>query len=164
MKIEVDVSKFEAAVRKKIDAAAKATVTQKLGDSMAEAIKTRTRLGFGVDGDRQVRLKALKRTQGSTSPYIKRRARAPDLSSQTTPMRSNLTFTGQLLESIKAKLEGLVIRLFLDGVRTDGLTNEELRGHVEKARPFFKFTKGEKNRFAREIKDLFMKSLARGKK
>ncbi|MGB0257745.1 MAG: hypothetical protein ACPGES_03740 [Coraliomargarita sp.] len=55
------------------------------------------------------------------------------------PAKSNLTFTGQLLESLKARsnVRTQVITLFVSGRRDDGLTNKEVAEHVaENGRPF----------------------------
>jgi len=55
------------------------------------------------------------------------------------PSKSNLTFTGQLLESLKARsnVRQQTITLFASGRRDDGLKNEEVAEYVaENGRPF----------------------------
>ena len=70
-----------------------------VGDQIVNQIKVRTRAGFGVssNGARQSRLRRL------STEYIETRrfARAIGLLAPTTaPARSNLTFSGRMLESI----------------------------------------------------------------
>lgn len=72
---------------------------RQLGDLSAEAIVNRTRDGFGVvrTGARKSRLKPL------SSQYIEFRKRFRSLSNDTSPKKSNLTLTGQMLESVRTK-------------------------------------------------------------
>lgn len=78
------------------------TINQKamrpLGEFIAELIRKRTRLGYGVDRDygQKTKLKSLK------ASYKKFRGYADEagfLSSNTSQGKSNLTLTGQLLDS-----------------------------------------------------------------
>ncbi len=88
------------------------TITDKIKKTVAQAVKRtelttvarftidlivkRTRLGYGVDKQFGVksRLKPLSRN------YVKYRERYPGLSPTTTPKRSNLSLTGQMLNSM----------------------------------------------------------------
>lgn len=105
-----------------------------LGTFMADLIRKRTRLGYGVEvtGGPRKPLDAL------NDKYKLLRAKL-DLSSETTPGRSNLTRSGQLLDSIQVTSfkEGEV-SVGPKGNRTDGgPTNEKLAEYVaEQGRPF----------------------------
>ena len=71
----------------------------KTGDLAAEAIRRRTREGFGVKvtGGNRKKLKKL------STQYIEFRKRFKSLSSETTATTSNLTLTGQMIDSVKTK-------------------------------------------------------------
>lgn len=116
-----------------------------IGSQAAEIIRRRTRLGYGVEKNegKRERLKPL------SPKYIEKR-KQNTLSSQTTPRRSNLTFTGELLDSIEAHdaTQGEV-QVGPRGARSDGgPDNEKLAEYVRDAgRPF-------NNLSATEIKQL----------
>lgn len=59
--------------------------------------------------------------------------------------RSNLTYTGQLLDSIRVSVIGNNrVRVDIpDTKRDDGLTNKKVAEYVGQARPFFNITEGE---------------------
>lgn len=93
-----------------------------LGEFTANLIVKRTRVGYGVDrnqGEKQ-RLKAL------SNRYIEHRKQS-SLSSTTNAKKSNLTFTGQMLESVKViRASNGKILIGPTGTRRDGQTNTEI--------------------------------------
>lgn len=117
---------------------------RKLGLLAIDIIAERTRRGYGVarTGGRKERLKSL------SPPYVKYRKRnARKLAATTSPGRSNLTFTGQLLRSLVVKVatnrrvtwgpnrrKRQVIR---------GLTNEQVGEFVSGIRPFNNLSESE---------------------
>jgi len=112
-----------------------------LAELAAELIRKRTRLGYGVEtlGAARKKLKPL------DEDYVKIRKRK-GVSNQTTSKKSNLTSTGQLLDSISiTKLSGKQASVGPTGSREggaltkdgDALTNSELAEFVTEAgRPF----------------------------
>jgi len=70
---------------------------EKIAESIKDDIKKRTRLGYGVEnnGDRKKKLAPL-----AESTKKSKRRRKGQLSNQTTPSRSNLTDTGEMLDSL----------------------------------------------------------------
>ena len=140
---------------------------QAMGQIVDEAtiiVRRRTLLGFGVaaDGSRRQKLKKL------ADSYIEQRAgkavyftdkqgrvrRIPTssrfrsrlkLSPKTTPGKSNLTLTGQLLDSLRGFVTGPgrgEIRPV--GLRSDGLSNEDVARFVDEAgRPFLHLSDNE---------------------
>lgn len=108
---------------------------QQLGELAASEVKKRTRIGYGVadQGSPQQKLKPLEK---STIDKRKRTKARGELAAETTPARSNLTETGQLLDSIKVRLEGGSVVVYLDGER-----NKLVADHVSKQRPFFNLSK-----------------------
>lgn len=105
----------------------------------ATTIQRRTRQGYGVsqDGGTLQRLKPL------SPAYVEQRKRAR-LSSFTSPGRSNLTFTGELLGSlgVERRAAGHWV-ITLEGTRDDGLPNAQLARFVSRERPFLNLAKSE---------------------
>lgn len=136
-----------------------------------EQIKKRTRLGGGVQtvnnegfGGRRTKLDSL-----SESYKKKRKLYKSNLSSQTSPSKSNLTATGQLLDSIKSrkrpgdKLDFKVTgsrRKELDGSKSNK-TNEQVRKYVEEKREFLGLTNAEVNKFTRLARKIIEKELSK---
>lgn len=134
---------------------------ESVGKILAEDIVRRTRLGYGVkkSNDPRVKLKPL------SSKYIEfRKKRSRDLYNLTSTKRSNLTFTGQLLNSLTSKSDrNGKITLFFKGKHKnlDGslMDNGLLANYVSKDRPFFGPTDRELQRLKTNIKNQILKSL-----
>lgn len=115
-------------------------VAEQFARNAATMIVRRTRSGLGVnrDGGSTQGLKPL-------SPnYVKKRQKS-NLSAFTSPGKSNLTFTGELLTSlgIEQRKFGAWDIVFY-GTRESGITNAELAGFVsDKGRPFLYLAKDE---------------------
>lgn len=143
---------FERAMLKALIKITSPQNMRKYGESAAQLIKTRTRLGSGVassGGDKQ-KLKAL------SSSYKEQRKKFKQLSSQTSPGKSNLTRTGQMLDSMGVKsVKQDEVKVGPMGSRTEGnLTNEKLSQYVTEAgRPFNNLSKIETKRIATLISD-----------
>jgi hypothetical protein len=150
---------------------------KQIGELSAELIRVRTRLGYGVeknDGPRQ-RLKPLAQStidqragklaffttpDGVVIPY--KPDTKPTLSGFTTPKKSNLTRTGQMLASIKpfdAKLGE--VKVGPKGSRGgESLTNEKLMEYVTDAgRPFNYHTKTEIKQLQQLVEEIITKLL-----
>jgi len=175
LKVDVNSKKLEKDLQDAFKKAQSKENMSAFGDYVAERIMVRTRLGRGVaqEGGASQPLKPLsdsykKQRQGKIAffttkegvvvPYVP--DQKPKLSEFTRPTKSNLTFTGQMLESIKtlsAKVGEVVVGL--SGNRKDGLTNLEVGQYVSKARPFMNLSKPEKEGLAREIRKLIQKIL-----
>lgn len=151
---------------------------EKYGKEAAAMIKKRTRLGYGVkdDGVNRDKLKKLadstiesrggiigvsKKTGKRTVRQNKKRP--SKLHTDTAPAKSNLTETGQLLDSlgiIGAAKQGEVSVGPSQSTRNDGsgLTNEDVGGFVTGAgRPFNNLSKVELKR----INDMLKRELDR---
>lgn len=131
---------------------------QKFCEQAADMIRLRTRLGFGVSrpGGAREKLTAL------STGYVKRRAAARDLSPDTTPRRSNLTFTGQMLDSLdgRATGEGRGV-VSPTGSRAGGLTNRKVAEYVSEERPFLNLTDTETTRVTDAIRKSIIDSINR---
>lgn len=141
----------------------------RFGAKAADMIKLRTRLGSGVGkpGDEKGKLKKLKPNTVEERKRLQDKGKLSDL---TTPGKSNLTRTGQLLDSMKAHdPEGGTVLVGPTGSRKDSkLTNEQVGAFVTFAgRAFNNLSKIEIKRMndalRKEIKAIFRKSLTKNK-
>ena len=128
---------------------------RKLGNEAKEIVFKRVKLGFGVDNEdsrnpRRVRFRKL------TPNYIRQRRRRGVQGSFGGPRKSNLTDTGQLLDSmiVRANRDGFTI-LIPDSRRRGGRnTNAEVAIFVsDSGRPFFALTGAEVNILKKSITD-----------
>lgn len=99
---------------------------EQVGNFAASMVKTRTQLGYSVDkpGAPKKKFAPLK---PSTIKQRKKLKKGQALNENTSPTKSNLTRTGQLLSSIGVeKVEDTVVTVSPRGTRNDGYTNEEI--------------------------------------
>jgi hypothetical protein len=128
---------------------------EKIAEDMANKIKVRTRLGYDVDRSKLPPIKSEK--------YKKKRAnykKKGKLSDQTTPGRSNLTFTGQLLDSLYGKsYANNTFTIELKEKRdNESVTNSEVTIYQElQNRIYFGFSDAEKKYLLRKIIDIFLR-------
>lgn len=165
MSIKREVNIFTKRLQKTINVAAgnKRLLTQ-VGRIAARLIKRRTRNGFGVSqpGANAERLKRL------SQAYVSFRSNSRDLSSETTPGKSNLTFTGVLLNSLRVvKADSQKREVTVDASRRrrrGGLTNEKVAEFVsEQGREFLNLSRREITQvtrsFNRSYREQFKKSV-----
>lgn len=92
-----EIFKVVSKIQKAIKDAVKPSELRPLGQFVVETIVKRTRLGYGVRrnfGEKE-KLKPL------SKKYIEKRKNSRDLDNFARPKFSNLTFTGQMLNSVK---------------------------------------------------------------
>ena len=118
------------------------SVLTKVAEEVRTLIVRRTRKGFGVRvfGGDAVKLKPL------AASTISRRKRI-QLSSKTSPGKSNLTETGEMLDSLIADVIGNKIR-----VRFANASASKKASFNEEARPFLSLTARDLQRIERLIK------------
>jgi hypothetical protein len=107
MKVDLDgfekglgswIEKAEDLVGKKIPSRA---LLMRLGHEVADRIRKRTRLGYGVSSNGAKRVK-LKNMRQHSEPYADWRAENPGkLDEETKPPMHNLTLTGEMLRDLK---------------------------------------------------------------
>lgn len=95
-------TKLERALKKAQDEILKKTKQQKFANETARIVRTRTRLGFGVNstGTRREKLKGLAPSTKKTRASLRRTGK---LSKKSTVGKSNLTQTAQLLDALFGK-------------------------------------------------------------
>lgn len=136
------------------------SVLREIGNETAERIKVRTQSGKGVSENNKeaTPLKKLKRS------YIEqRKKKKSELSPKATPSRSNLTRTGQMLESMKVTSVKIgSVTIGPSGSRTDSdLNNKEVAGYVSLERPFLNLSRAELNGLTRLIHEKLNSILGR---
>lgn len=141
---------FEKALAKVLDP----SNMRKYGKMAADMIKLRTRLGYGVetDGSEKGRLKKLTDYTIEKRKEMKKKGL---LSSETSPGRSNLTATGQLLDSLGVTSTGVGFAIVSPhGTRDDGQKNEDVGASVTfNGRPFNNLSQTEIKRVNDELRD-----------
>jgi hypothetical protein len=117
-------------------------------------IEKRTRLGKGVsDTGELIKLNPL------SEGYVKQRKKGK-LSSLTSPKKSNLTRTGEMLSSIFGIRRGTIFTFFFGGTREDGESNNNVARYArEKGRPFFDLSTSERNGLQRKISKVIKESI-----
>lgn len=101
MSTESDLKAFKAKIDKALDELVSPKTLKTVGDFEADLVKRRSRLGYGVpqDGGGKQKFKEL-------APSTIKARKRKKLAGETTPKKSNLTETGQLLNDLVSKIEG----------------------------------------------------------
>ena len=143
MSFEKDISDFVKSVEKTIDESLSRKQLTVLGKATLAIIYKRTKKGIGVNKTGQVggarkRLKALEKSTNSKAKIPSKTYIQP-----TSPRKSNLTFSGQLLDSLKVKKISARKKSFVispEGKRKgSSLANFEVAEFVDQnGRPFFR--------------------------
>lgn len=147
--------------------------------------RTRGR-GRGVKDGEEIRLKPLsdsykkvrkgelaffKRKSGLLSVFDPRKTRGRKkkikLHPETTPTKSNLTATGQLLDSIKARKKKFSLIFFiakrkkkrLVGKASNKVNTQDVAEYVQKDRPFLSLSNKEKKKVSKSIAKIIKKAL-----
>lgn len=160
MASKVNTQKFQKYMQSLYEEFGSTATLREVGDYAADRIAKRTKLGKGVAGEGQEAFPLKPLSEG----YVKARKRkrtSGTLDNTTSPKKSNLTLTGQMLRALQV-LQVLPYKVIV-GVkstsRTDSdLNNSEVAGFVSKDRPFLNLSKAELNgiqSLIRKIMDRF---------
>ena len=147
------IKKLEKTVEETISKAA----LKDVGVFARDLVVKRTRLGYGVQKD----LASKKRLAKLSPRYVKRRKMFDELSENTSPSRSNLTLTGQMLDSITVKVSKGSFEIKPTGKRRDGKRNADIAQYNEdggRGRPkriFLRISKLEFNQIVRFYRKTF---------
>lgn len=131
-----------------------------IGEAAIKIIKIRTRLGYGVNepcGDK-VRLAPFGEKaadpQAAKKKYVKFRKNFSNLSSETTPGKSNLTLTGDMLDNMTYKATRDGVTITFDG--NDNKKKAQWAQEGSSNRPqriFLNLSASEKKQIGKEIRD-----------
>lgn len=157
------MSKKLELLRKRIEVQlrlAQAKAAKALAEAIPEVIKLRTRQeGEGVSGK-------LKNLEDSTIKYRERYS--DNLHPDTSPKKSNLTGTGQLIDAIQGKSAGTKVKIDIKGGKRKGelsggrstKSNKEVRKYVEDAgREFLELSKDEKQEAEELAKEIILEEI-----
>ncbi len=125
----------------------------KYSQILADQIKKRAQLGYGVDveGGQQKKFRPLKPSTIASREYAQR---IGELSPNTTPRTANVTRTGQLINSITPNGSPGHIGVTLTESRDDGKLNVDIVGYLEeKGFSFLKEAGYEKEILERAIRN-----------
>ena len=147
------IKKLEKTVEETISKAA----LKDVGVFARDLVVKRTRLGYGVKNN----FEGKARLQKLNPNYIKKRKMFQGLSENTSATRSNLTFTGQMLDSIISQTKDRTIIIKPTGIRDDGKRNEDIARYAEQGarnrpkRVFLRISKLEFNQIVRFYRKTF---------
>lgn len=133
MTLTSDIQKFAKQVAAILEERKIEAVRLVLAAECIALIQKRTRQGSGIarQGGEVRRLKGL------SPSYIKfRQSNRIRLSPFTSPTKSNLTFTNQMLGSLDVVGRGKQMAVAPTGRRSDGKSNQEIADYVSEDRPF----------------------------
>ena len=130
---------------------------QSLGDEAIDIVRNRTKTGRGVSSDTS-RSPSTSKLKDVSPGYSKWRAENPGGGSFAAKGRkSNLTYTGQMLDAIISRVtaKGFQLSVSNSSRRDDNLTNKKLAEKVAKdGRPFFALTKDEQQIIRKMVDDI----------
>jgi hypothetical protein len=156
------VKEFQKAMELGLTSGISKKEMREIGDIIADLVRTRTRLGFGVNavGTPKVPLKPL------AESTKKARRRNRNLSPLTSPSKSNLTQTGALLESlsvIESSLREGYLEIGPQGSRKHGsLNNEEVgKAVAQRGRSFTPLSSTELKRLVDETTERSLNAIKR---
>jgi len=149
---KTNIAKVFQNIRKRFDRVIADSI-EPMGREAIRLLVVRTRLGYGVsrqEGNRG-KLKSL------SPAYVQFRQRYRNLSPFTRPRRSNLTLTGQMLDSMQIiKASNRTVIIGPKGRRRDGENNEDIAKWVQKAgRPFLNISRTEQIQLIRFYRRTF---------
>ena len=129
-------------LKKKVDTALRDVLNKStfndIGAMTAQQIKTRTRLGKGVEQS-EGSFSALKPLSPATQNIRADKKKAGKLSPLTTPKKSNLTETGELLDAIKYESKDTEVRIYIEGSKNQKKAIDQ----VSQGRKFMNLSKTE---------------------
>lgn len=129
---------------------------KEVGQFAADQIRLRTRLSKGVEQDDGPENKLLPLAE-STKKARKKKKKKGKLSSKTTVTRSNLTETGEMLDSIsviRASKEEALIGFSGDRNKKLGAIHNDLgAGRKKVKRPFFHISKKDRTKIRNKIRN-----------
>lgn len=134
---------------------------RELGMLGRDIIFKRVKTGFGVNSERTPN-PSLQRLKRLSPRYIEQRRRQGVGGSFGSPGRSNLTNTGEMLDSMEVKVfnDSNFEILIPNSLRKDKKLNSRIAEFVEKqGRPFFALTPDEQQILVKEIEDKIRKAL-----
>ncbi len=149
-----NIDKFIDDINKRLERAQDKTVFSAVAKMASDLIKKRTRLGYGVekDGANKTKLKGIK---DKTIEQRQRKKKMGLLHNNTTPKKSNLTDTGQLIDAIGSRATQRYGEVFISEKRKDRAVNSDIvEGQSDMGRKFFNISNAEYKQLERELRKI----------
>ena len=143
---------FRKNLAQAIDQALNQTTLKETGDFLSNQIRVRTRTGRGVEENGAVPQSLVPLTPG----YVNFRRNFTRLSSATSPRKSNLTLTGQMLDSIDYTTDNRTKLITFSFSNVDSILKAE---YVSGKRPFFNASRGDITEITRRWNDKIAREL-----
>lgn len=148
--------------KEKLAPLADSTIAQRQGKATFWTTPSGKVVGLSTISKKELKsLRASKsaiKQQGKINKFIK--SRQPKLDGTTSPKRSNLTTTGEMLRSIAARLSGSKVIIEMLGSRNKKLLEYHTSGTDKMpARPFFELTLSELKQLRRIVREEIKKKL-----
>lgn len=148
-------------LKKQVDSALRYTLNKQtfseIGKMTADSIKNRTRLGKGVN-QTEGKLETLLPLKESTKARRNIKKKTGKLSNQTTPARSNLTDTGELLDSLKYESSATEVRIYIEGANNQKKAIDQSKA----GRKFMDLSKSEVNAVISYLQKKIKQNLNKG--
>lgn len=143
--------KFPKALKKALEEIESKKSMDDLGKVLVEQIQLRTKLGKGVDKP-EGKSKRFKPLKDSTKKARRNAARKGKLSGDTSPAKSNLTFSGDMIDSINHKAKKKSVKLKVDEVYAK---------FVAEDRPFMNLSKTQVKETIEKLQDDLVKLITK---
>lgn len=140
-------------LKEAVDHVTSKSYLKEVGTELAEDIKKRTRLGYGVAEslDRQKKFKPLAASTKKARKGMKKRG---TLSGDTSPSKSNLTMTGEMVDDLFVETRIGVISLRLK----KAFSKKKAKWNKEKGRSFLEVSRSQYNSLVKKLqKDILNK-------
>ena len=149
---------FSRDIQRAIDKAIDASTLNETGRYLANQIKIRTRQGRGVENSEDRTTYRLKPLSSSYVAQRRRLRRLGLLSRSTSAARSNLTRTGEMLDSIDFTTNNREKSIYLD---FSNRASQQKAEYVSNDRPFFNLSQGDINEVTRRWNEKIANELVR---
>jgi len=158
---KINLSKFQKRVEKQLKSVVSQNNMKQFAALALELIKKRSRKGLGVVGGN----KGKGRTKPFPSPlspsYVAQRRRSR-LSPYTSPTKSNITFSGRMLASLRVTTKEGFVSVSPTGVSRGGVPNSKIAEYlVDMDRTFLALTKEEFDKLVSLLKRKIKESARR---
>lgn len=161
MSIEKDLKAFNDKINAALNDLTKKPALTPLATGLADTIRRRTRLGSGVEV-LFAKKTALAKLAASTIVGRKRKKKAGTLSDKTSPTKSNLTETGQMLDALEGRAMNQLIEIGLKGDRNKKLAGYHQKGNSKlPRRPFLSLGAEDVKQLTASMQDKFSEILRR---
>jgi len=133
-----------------------------VADLAIDLIYKRVKAGYGVT-DQKAKAPQKDKLTPLSEGYKKYRKKNKPTGEGASPNKSNLTYSGQLLKSLKADTSNAKVKINAKGQHKSGISNAKLAEYVQELRPFLALTDKEQKQVMNKLKEIFRSIVERNK-